>query len=149
MSDNRKRVAQRTSRIPGEPAPDVATGPVSAQESTAVVDVPPGKQPSVPPAFWNGIPQDPTGVRVIGTIIGRNRTNLPTDVKTGIVRQKVTYRIATDKVDLMVDDFQPPEYLPIGIYIDLPVQVRAYIRRGNGAGYGLTINRPSSQGEEF
>lgn len=54
-----------------------------------------------------------------------------------------------DGPDLMVDDFQPPAYLPIGVVVNLPVQVRAYARRGGGAGYSFTVNRPSQQGEEF
>lgn len=49
----------------------------------------------------------------------------------------------------MVDDFQPPAYLPVGVFVELPVSIRAYNRGSGGAAWGLTIDRPSSQGVEF
>lgn len=74
---------------------------------------------------------------------------MPANVKTGEIRMKITYRINTDKVDLMVDDFQPPGHLPIGTVVNLPVVIRTFMRRGGSPGYGLNINRPMEIGEEF
>lgn len=145
MSDSRKRVAGRSQSAPS--ASDPPSGELIA--TTAETPGPPKQVPTIPPAFWIGIPESPTGIRVRGTVIGRARTNMPADTQTGVVRQKVSYRIATDSVDLMVDDFAPPDFLPVGITVDLPVQVRAYMRRGNSAGYGMTVNRISNRGEDF
>ena len=49
----------------------------------------------------------------------------------------------------MVDDFGPPDFLPVGAVVNLPVTVRAYARKGGSAAYGITINRPAIRGTAF
>ena len=95
----------------------------------------------------------PAGVFIRGVVTGRRRERVvardarPDD--KGF--EKVTYRIKCDKVEVMVEEFDPSQYFVVGEPIEEPIVIRTFCRRNGTAAYGLTLarSRPNERGEEF
>lgn len=78
-----------------------------------------------------------TGLLLIGTVAGRRRRTVDRgDEKVEIVR----YQIKTDDGTVMVDDFEPPEYLDLTATVVLPIRVSTWIGK-SGPRFSLNIDR--------
>ena len=89
------------------------------------------------------------GLILMGTVIDRTRRMVPKDNPTTLI---VTYTIDDGMGrKYFVDDYAPKGYFDVGMYISVPVYVKAYTKRNKEAAYTINIQKEivSERGERF
>lgn len=89
------------------------------------------------------------GLVLIGTVIDRTRRMVPKDNPTTLI---VTYTIDDGMGrKYFVDDYAPKGFFDIGMYVNVPVYVKAYIKRNKEPAYTINIQKEivSERGERF
>ena len=89
------------------------------------------------------------GLVLIGTVIDRTRRMVPKDNPTTLI---VTYTVDDGMGrKYYVDDYAPKGFFDIGMFINVPVYVKAYTKRNKEPAYTINIQKAivSERGERF
>ncbi len=89
------------------------------------------------------------GLVLIGTVVDRARRMVPKDNPTTLI---VTYTVDDGMGrKYFVDDYAPKGFFEIGMYINVPVYVKAYTKRNKEPAYTINIQKElvSERGERF
>jgi len=117
-------------RKPAVSAPDTVT--VNGQDSAHVS--PPGQQVAAGSPLH--LPQTAaelvTGLLVRGFVRARYRRRVGPEE-----REVVTYELGPTKV--LFEVWEPKEYLSLGEWVELAVEVRAFVSKAGGAGWKLQL----------
>ena len=83
------------------------------------------------------------GIMVAGVVKGRTRRRVGDQG-----REVVDYRILAGSEVYTVSEWEPKEYLPIGLGVALPVRITPYTAASGGAAYRLAVDKGNG-GEAF
>ena len=89
------------------------------------------------------------GLVLMGTVVDRMRRMVPKDNPTTMI---VTYTLDDGMGrKYLVDDYAPMDFFDIGMYINVPVYVKVYMKRNKELAYTLNVQKEfvSDKGEHF
>ena len=95
-----------------------------------------------------GVPL-PDGLTLSGKVIDRTRRMVPREAPTTLI---VTYTIEDEMGNkYYVDEFAPNEFFELGMYISVPVYIKAYMKKNKEAAYSINIKKDViyERGEHF
>ena len=91
----------------------------------------------------------PDGLTLSGKVIDRTRRMVPKEAPTTLI---VTYTIEDEMGNkYYVDEFAPNEFFELGMYISVPVYIKAYTKKNKEASYTINIKKDViyEKGEHF
>ncbi len=99
------------------------------------------------PTEENAGPLD--GLALSGTVVDRTRRMVPKEAPTTLI---VTYTIEDEMGNkYYVDDYAPKSFFERGMYVSVPVYIKAYTKRNKEPAYTINIKKQLiyEKGEHF